>query len=256
MIVVSLFDYSTYALKPWYQAGHECIAIDTLHGASVVQNLKPHPKWYTRACNFDLSKPESFHYVVDLKPDLILAFPPCTDLAVSGAKHFEKKREADPDFQKKAVDLCRLAEQLGDVIGCPWMIENPVGCLSTMWRKPDWVFHPHQYGGMLTGKERKHPDWPEFVPDCDAYPKRTGIWCGNGFEMPEEVPVKMRVSVDGRVRFLTFYEWQCLDWESRRYSPQFKKLGGSSLKTKMIRSLTPRGYAAAVHAVNDPTVEN
>ena len=128
------------------------------------------------------------------------------------------------------------------------MVENPVGCISTMWRKPDWVFHPWQYSGLIPFAEAKHPDWPEYVPEYDWYPKRTGIWCGNGFHMPDAC--ELRRILNGKK--LSFQEWQRDDWEERRYSPQFKKLGGKSLKTKLIRSLTPRGYAAAVHAVNDP----
>lgn len=249
MIVVSLFDFSTYALKPWSEAGHETIAVDTLHGEPISRPFIPAELWADRLRNWDLAKPESFHLVQSLRPDLILAFPPCTDLAVSGAKHFAKKAAIDPDFQKKAVDLCRLTEQLGNACGCPWMIENPVGKLSTMWRKPDWVFQPWQYAGFIPRAEAKHPDWPQFVPDYDWYPKRTGIWCGNGFNMPEAW--ERRRMFDGKR--LSFEEWQREDWEERQYSPQFKKLGGSSLKTKLIRSLTPRGFSAAVHAANDPS---
>lgn len=247
MRVVSLFDFSTYALKPWFEAGHECIAIDELFGQFFKKELRPSKCWATKTLNWDLCKAETFHRVSDLKPDFLIAFPPCTDLAVSGAKHFAKKFAADPEFQKKAVDLCRLAERVANECGCPWMTENPLGCLSTHWRKPDWTFHPWEYGGMLKGKEAVHPDWPEFVAKRDCYPKRTGIWCGNGFHMPDSVPA--RVMPDGQ-RML-FPEWQAQD-ESRRFSIQFRKLGGSSLKTKLIRSLTPRGFAAAVHAVNDP----
>ena len=145
MRVVSLFDFSTYALKPWYEAGHECIAVDTLHGEPAAVKFEPSTLWCSTRFSWDLSETVSCHYVADLRPDLILAFPPCTDLAVSGAKHFAKKSQADPDFQLRAIHLCRLAERLGDQLGCPWMVENPVGCISTMWRKPDWVFHPWQY---------------------------------------------------------------------------------------------------------------
>lgn len=247
MRVVSLFDFSTYALKPWFEAGHETVAIDELYQTEASIPFKPASNWALERYNWNLLLPETFDKVANLKPDLILAFPPCTDLAVSGAKHFAKKAAVDPDFQKKAVELCRLAEQLGNQIGCPWMIENPVGCLSTMWRKPDWVFHPWEYGGMLQGKEAVHPDWPEFIAKRDCYPKRTGIWCGNGFHMPDVVPA--RVMPDGQR--ISFPKWQAQD-ESRRFSTQFLKLGGSSLKTKIIRSMTPRGFAAAVHAVNDP----
>jgi hypothetical protein len=253
MRVVSLFDFSTYALKPWFEAGHETIAIDELFGQFFKKELRPSKCWATKTLNWDLCKAETFHRVSDLKPDFLIAFPPCTDLAVSGAKHFAKKAALDPDFQKKAVDMCRLAEQLGNQCGVPWMAENPLSCLSTQWRKPDWLFHPYQYSGFIPGSEKQHPDWPEYVPDYDWYPKRTGIWCGNGFSMPEAC--ERRRVFDGER--LSFEEWQLQDggsfWKERRYSPQFKKLGGSSLKTKIIRSLTPRGFAAAVHAVNDPS---
>lgn len=247
MKVLSLFDFSTYALKPWHEAGHETIAIDTLHFSLDARPFQPRQCWASRRYTTDLSLPGASDLLADMRPDLILAFPPCTDLAVSGAKHFAKKFAADPEFQKKAVDLCRLAETVANECGCPWMTENPLGCLSTHWRKPDWTFHPWEYGGMLKGKEAVHPDWPEFVAKRDCYPKRTGIWCGNGFHMPDSVPA--RVMPDGQR--MSFPEWQAQD-ESRRFSIQFRKLGGSSLKTKLIRSLTPRGFAAAVHAVNDP----
>jgi hypothetical protein len=246
MRVLSLFDFSTYMLKPWYETGHTCIAIDRLFAEKIPEKLQPKKRWADQTYAWDLSHPFILTELADLKPDIVFAFPDCTNLAVSGAKHFAKKRALDPDFQVKAVALCRLAEMLGNHCDVPWMVENPIGVLSSMWRPPDWSFHPHEYGGLLLGKDAQHPDWPEYIPKRDCYPKRTGIWCGNGFEMPEAVPA--RTMPDGQR--ISFAKWQAQD-ESRRFSPQFKKLGGSSLKTKLIRSLTPRGYAAAVHSVND-----
>jgi hypothetical protein len=252
MLVLSLFDYSTYALKPWYEAGHECVAVDELHNDSQVpENLRPSELYAQTRLSWNLESQSTLtricHY---LKPDIVLGFPPCTHLAVSGAKHFAGKAEKNPAFQAEAVALCRVVETIGNHFNVPWMIENPVGKLATMWRKPDWTFHPWEYGGMLQGKEAVHPDWPQFIAKRDCYPKRTGIWCGNGFEMPEAVPA--RVMPDGQR--ISFPKWQAQD-ESRRFSTQFLKLGGSSLKTKIIRSLTPRGFSAAVHAVNDPVFQ-
>ena len=249
MRILSLFDFSGYMMKPWFEAGHETIGVDTLHFADVGKPFVPSRNWFTHRNNWDLSIAAGQICATHYNAELILAFPPCTDLAVSGAKHFEKKRLANPQFQEEAVKVCRLAERIGNTLRVPWMVENPLGVLCTKWRKPDWTFHPHQYGGMLTGKDRVHPDWPDYVPAGDAYPKRTGIWCGNGFHMPDEVPVRMKNKFGKACSFL---EWQQEDWDQRRFSPQFKKLGGTSLKTKLIRSLTPRGFAAAVHAVNDP----
>jgi hypothetical protein len=248
--VLSLFDYSTYMLKPWKQAGHHCIAVDELFGTTVPENLKPKKCWADECWKIDLSKAMNVREVIEwTRPDIVFGFPDCTDLAVSGAKHFDAKRRKNPNFQREAIDLCRVVEMVGDFCNVPWMLENPVGVLSTGWRKPDWVFHPHEYGDMLQGDEAIHPDWPEFVEPRDCYPKRTGIWGGNGFVMPGPVPAT--VMPDGQQ--ISFAEWVAQDPDERKYSKQFKKLGGKSLKTKMIRSLTPRGFAAAVHAVNDPT---
>ena len=52
------------------------------------------------------------------------------------------------------------------------MIENPVSTISTYWRKPDHTFDPCDYGGYLESPG-------------DAYTKKTCLWTGNGFVMPE-----------------------------------------------------------------------
>lgn len=73
--------------------------------------------------------------------DMIIAFPPCTHLAVSGAKHFAKKR-AD-GRQQQGIDFFMQFTDLP----CPRVcIENPVGIMSTHYRKPDQIIQPWQYG--------------------------------------------------------------------------------------------------------------
>ncbi|AFU63719.1 hypothetical protein [Salmonella phage SSE121] len=161
------------------------------------------------------------------KPDIIFAFPPCTDMAVSGAAHFASKAAKDPLFQVKAVNTAKVAAMLGDKYGCPYMIENPVSVLSSKWRRPNHMFHPYEYGGYLPHDD-VHPFFPEYINPRDSYPKKTCLWTGNGFKMPPAKPVAV----------------------AKGYSEQHKKLGGKSAKTKLIRSLTPRGFAAAVFYSN------
>ena len=73
--------------------------------------------------------------------DLIIAFPPCTHLAVSGARYFKEKRE--DGRQQKAVDFfMEFANASCEKIA----IENPVGIMSTIWRKPDQIIQPWQFG--------------------------------------------------------------------------------------------------------------
>jgi hypothetical protein len=73
--------------------------------------------------------------------DLMIAHPPCTHLSVSGARHFEAKRK--DGRQQAAVDFF-MALANADI---PRMaIENPICIMSTVWRKPDQIIHPWQFG--------------------------------------------------------------------------------------------------------------
>jgi hypothetical protein len=70
----------------------------------------------------------------------VIAFPPCTHLASSGARWFPAKR-AD-GRQAAAIAFFLLFTKLD----CPWAIENPVGIMSTKYRKPDQIIQPWQHG--------------------------------------------------------------------------------------------------------------
>ncbi len=91
-----------------------------------------HPEWHLQQDVVPLLKE---------KWDMIIAFPPCTHLAVSGARWF-KEKQAD-GRQQQGIDffmnfaLCRCSKVA---------IENPVGIMSTRWRKPDQIIPPWQFG--------------------------------------------------------------------------------------------------------------
>lgn len=73
--------------------------------------------------------------------DLMIAHPPCTHLAVSGARHFAAKR-AD-GRQQEAIDFFMRLAQV-DILRIA--IENPVCIMSSLWRKPDQIIQPWQFG--------------------------------------------------------------------------------------------------------------
>ena len=72
--------------------------------------------------------------------DMVIAFPPCTHLASSGARWFAEKR-AD-GRQQAAIDFFMAFTRLE----CPWAIENPVGIMSSHYRKPDQIIQPWMFG--------------------------------------------------------------------------------------------------------------
>lgn len=218
-VVISLCDYTTEFLKPWARAGYLCYAFDLQHETKFLSD---------RILAVGGTIQDNLKVITDIiasqnRIDFVAAFPPCTDLAVSGAAHFESKRKKDKDFQHRAMRLFALCEHIALLSGAPYFIENPVSVVSTMWRKPDYSFHPWEYGGYLP-KDDIHPLYPEYIKPRDAYPKKTCLWAGNGFVMPDKKPVDVEPG----------------------YSTQHSKLGGKSLRTKNIRSATPRGFSLAV----------
>jgi hypothetical protein len=92
--------------------------------------------------------------------DLMIAHPPCTHLAVSGAKHFAAKR-AD-GRQQKAIDFFMA---LANIPIERYAIENPICIMSTAWRKPDQIIQPWQFGH---GETKATCLWLKNLPPLKA----------------------------------------------------------------------------------------
>ena len=102
-----------------------------------------HDAW---SCDILPTRIPGQHYQGDVRNilgddwDLVIAFPPCTDLSVSGARWF-KQKQADGS-QRKSINFFMEFTK----IKVPYAIENPIGIMSTRWRKPDQIIHPWQFG--------------------------------------------------------------------------------------------------------------
>jgi hypothetical protein len=107
------------------------------------------------------------------------------------------------------VEACR---RVCEWSAAPWMIENPVSTLGSYWRKPDFTFHPYEFG-----------QWPGG--NGDDYPKRTCLWTGGGFRFPKKQPIEA---------FRPLYI---------HYLPPSDSRGD-------LRSVTPPGFARAVFEAN------
>ncbi len=221
--LISLFDTTGLACEPFFMAGWHVTLIDILNVKERSVN-----SFADRVLDWDILKHEQ--EIIDMKPNLVFGFGPCTDLTGAGAKHFAEKAWADPDFQEKALHLWRSVERIGEAAGCDWLGENPVGSLSTLYRKPDMIFDPCDFGGWLDEWDA-HPLWADYIEARDAYTKKTCFWLSKDFKRPVPKPIPPK-----------FY----VDEEGRRFSKQTAKLGGKSAKTKMIRSASPRGVFRAI----------
>ena len=91
-----------------------------------------HPEWHYQQDIFE---------VINMGWDMMISFPPCTHLAVSGAAWFEQKRK--DGRQQEGVDFfLKIAGANIDKIA----VENPVGIMSRLYRKPDQVIQPYYFG--------------------------------------------------------------------------------------------------------------
>lgn len=192
-VVLSLYDYTGETMRPWAAAGFECYCFDIQHPPEGVVEVSPGGGVIRYEC-LDLWNRKNVMALADRfrgQVQFLAAFPVCTDMAVSGARHFAAKAAVDPLFQRKAADHAIWCGDIGDALGCRWFVENPASVLSTIWRKANHTFNPWEYGGCIPEVEALHPKWPDYIPPRDCYTKRTCLWTGGGFIMPEKNPVPL-----------------------------------------------------------------
>lgn len=197
--VLSLCDRTGNMVQPWAEAGFECFCVDSQHPEG------EHRQGSVTYIGADLREwlPPPRRYAI------VFAAPPCTNLAVSGARWFRTKGIVGLTEGLELIDACR---RICDWSRAPWMIENPVSTLASYWRKPDFSFHPHEFGGWAGG-------------EGDSYSKRTWLWVGSGFRLPQKRSVP---------EFSPFYI---------HHMPPSKERGD-------LRSVTPPGFARAVFEAN------
>lgn len=224
---IFLYDKTGIMAKPWLDDGWECWCFDGQHPKGITRDGN-HVKvgMYIEA-NSKLQYAQRIFEMVGPGVLFVFGFPECTDLTNAGAKHFSGKRDFNLLFQAEAIELADLVRVLGNLYGCKWGFENPMGAISTQYRRYDFRFHPCDYGGYLPAND-EHPIYPEIYPAQDAYNKDTCIWHGNGFKEPKKKRVEPLF----------------------KDNPGWKLCGGKSIKTKNIRSATPRGFAHAVKIAN------
>lgn len=187
MKILVACEESQAVTKELRRLGHEAYSCDILDQSG------GHPEWHIMQdvlpllngdCIFSTTDGQA--HAVAGKWDMIIAFPPCTHLAVSGAAHFAKKK-ADGRQQQGIDFFMRMAKA-----DCPRIaIENPVGIMSTQWRKPDQIIQPWQFA--LTEEEKTE--------------KSTCLWL-KGLT-PLQTTIKEKPD-------LAYFEWTTRDGRTKR----------------------------------------
>ena len=142
MKILVACEESQAVTKELRKLGHQAFSCDILSCSG------GHPEWHIQGDVLEQ---------LDKGWDMLIAFPPCTHLAVSGARHFAKKiadgrQQQGIDFFMKMVNAPIPKKA----------IENPIGIMSTKYRKPNQIIQPWEYGDKA---QKSTCLWLEGLPN-------------------------------------------------------------------------------------------
>lgn len=169
--------------------GHEAFSCDILPCSG------GHPEWHLQQDVTELLKQ---------KWDMIIAFPPCTYLTVTGNRWFNIERYGEKAIQrhKDREEAIKFFMLFANADCERIAIENPVGVMSSEWRKPNQIINPYQFGDPF---EKKTCLWlkglPELQPTNIVEPaprtefksgKTMPSWYAEAWHLPKEERSKLR----------------------------------------------------------------
>lgn len=135
-------EFSGKVRDAFIRQGHDAVSCDLLDSSSAGPHIKGDV--------LDVLTRQSW--------DLFIGFPPCTHLCSSGARWWKEKGDLQEQAIEFFLELVRRAP-------AHWVLENPVGRMSSRFRKPDQIIQPYQFGH---GEVKKTCLWlgglPKLIP--------------------------------------------------------------------------------------------
>lgn len=219
MKVLVACEESQAVCKAFRERGHEAYSCD------IIECSGGHPEWHIMQdvipllngfCRFKSC--DGLEHYLDAKWDMIIAFPPCTHLCSAG-QHWFARGLKDTSLREEAVAFFMMFANAD----CEKIaIENPIGIMSTLFRKPDQIIQPYMFGHPAT--------------------KNTCLWLKN---LPILIPTDILEKPEGG------WENQSFTKDGRyggfkNYDENGKILAWNDPRTARIRSKTYPGIAKAM----------
>jgi hypothetical protein len=206
MRILIACEESQAVCKEFRKLGHESYSCDILDCSG------GHPEWHIKD---DVIK------VINDSWDMMIAFPPCTHLAVSGAMHFKSKRE--DGRQKEGIDFFMA------IVNSPInkiAIENPIGIMSKIYRKPDQIIQPYYFG--------------------DSFQKTTCLWLKNLPLLYHNDKPNLFDSNVTHTKKGSFFEWIDSKTGKKKRQPEWYYQAAGKKNRSELRSKTFPGIAKAM----------
>lgn len=188
MKILIACEESQVVCKAFREKEHEAFSCDLLPCSG------GHPEWHIQGDVLEQ---------LDRDWDLIIAHPPCTYLTVTGNRWFNVERYGDKAIQraKDREDAVEFFMKLANAKCDKIVIENPIGIMSTRWRKPDQIIQPYQFGHP---EAKKTALWLKGLPQLNHTKlvepeyieyksgKRMAKWYAEAWHLPKEERTKLR----------------------------------------------------------------
>lgn len=172
MKILVACEFSGVVRDAFIKAGHEAMSCDLLP----TEAPGPHYQGDVR----DL---------LDYPWDMMIAHPPCTDLATSGAAWFEKKKETGTQYASASFFMMLTKVDIPKIA-----IENPVGIMSSVFRKPDQIVQPWHFGHM---EKKATCFWLKGLPPLQY----TNVVYDEMMELPKNQIERVRNMPDSKNRW-------------------------------------------------------
>ena len=175
MKVLVACEESQAVTKEFRRLGHEAYSCD------IIECSGGHPEWHIKQDVLTLLNPDvqtlhdsqyygfyfrtmdGISHRIRGKWDMIIAFPPCTYLTVTGNRWFNVERYGQKAIQRQndREEAIKFFMSFANADCERIVIENPVGIMSTTWRKPNQIINPFEFGDPF---EKKTCLWLKGIP--------------------------------------------------------------------------------------------
>ena len=187
------------------EKGHNAFSCD------IIECSGGHPEWHIKQsvlellngrCSFKTM--DGKEHRIDGKWDMIIAFPPCTYLTVTGNRWFNVERYGEKAIQrqKDREEAKKFFMDFANADSDKIAIENPVGIMSSAWRKADQIVNPYEFGDPF---EKKTCLWLKGLPELkptnivEKPPRKhfesgksMPAWYAEAWHLPKEERAKLR----------------------------------------------------------------
>lgn len=223
MKILIACEESQTVCKAFRERGHEA------YSADIQEPTGGHPEWHILGDVLPLINGDCTFFTMDGRAhnisdewDLIIAHPPCTYLTVTGNRWFSIERYGDKAIQrhkdrKEAINFFMFFANAN----CEKIaIENPVGIMSSAWRKPDQIIQPWQFGDAfekktclwLKGLLQLKPTNIVDIPPRKVFDsgKSMPAWYADAWTLPKEERAKLRSKTFPGIAEAMADQWGCL----------------------------------------------